>query len=139
MIREFTMKMYYDVDDGLIEKGLPSTKESEQIVHDQLENIYGDEIGFDVLRVQCQDYKDEYTCKLMREFLNGLKEPKETKQVWRKMAGVFTSGGDPAYECPVCGNGRHVYGIESLEPHKRCRDCGTELVYPWEVEQKSLT
>lgn len=64
-----------------------------------------------------------------------MEELKKHKMTWRKTLGVFTPGGDPAYECPVCGKGFHVYGIESLEPHKKCRDCGTELFYPWEVEQ----
>lgn len=63
-----------------------------------------------------------------------VEELRKHKKTWRKIGGVFTPGGDPAYECPVCGEGFHVYGIESPEPHKRCRDCGVELFYPWEVK-----
>ena len=32
---------------------------------------------------------------------------------WVKARGIWcTPGGDPVWECSVCGNGRHVYGIE---------------------------
>lgn len=75
---------------------------------------------------------DKLYCQLGYD--RAVEELRKHKKTWRKMVGVFTPGGDPAYECPVCGKGSHVYGIESLEPHKRCRDCGAELFYPWEVE-----
>ena len=48
----------------------------------------------------------------------------------------FTPGGDPLWQCPVCGSGLHVYGVEEegLPGAKkdRCPDCGQELKYPWE-------
>lgn len=57
-----------------------------------------------------------------------------TKQKWIKSIGVVTPGGDPAYECPVCGKGNHVYGIENNHPEHKCSDCGAMLIYPWESE-----
>lgn len=53
--------------------------------------------------------------------------------IWKKVFYTMTPGGDPLWECPLCHNGRHVYGVE--EPEKCthiCRDCGAELIYPWE-------
>lgn len=31
---------------------------------------------------------------------------------WVKVNGYATPGGDPVWQCSVCGKGRHVYGIE---------------------------
>ena len=42
----------------------------------------------------------------------------------------FTPGGDPLWSCPRCGNGKHVYGIESPYRENKCKDCGLELRYP---------
>lgn len=40
----------------------------------------------------------------------------------------FTPGGDPVWICPVCGGGRHVYGIENAnEPKTECPDCKTKI------------
>ena len=50
---------------------------------------------------------------------------------WQHEHGVVTAGGDPAYKCPRCKHGYHVYGIE----HRRdqqviCHDCGCFNIYP---------
>lgn len=70
---------------------------------------------------------DKLYCEL--GYNRAAEELKKSKRVWKKVLGVCTPGGDPAYECPVCGKGSHIYGVESPEPHNRCRDCGTELSY----------
>ena len=36
----------------------------------------------------------------------------------------FTPGGDPLWCCPVCGEGKHVYGIETPVKQYVCKDCG---------------
>lgn len=52
---------------------------------------------------------------------------------WYKVFYTVIPGGDPLWECPVCKNGRHTYGIETLENYtNQCRDCGAKLIYPWE-------
>ena len=48
---------------------------------------------------------------------------------WKPLHGVFTPGGDPAYECPVCGKGSHCYGVENPKAYDVCPNCGTELKY----------
>lgn len=48
---------------------------------------------------------------------------------WRKRVGVVTPGGDPAYECPFCGGGVHINGIECREHLDYCPDCGARLEY----------
>lgn len=54
--------------------------------------------------------------------------------IWKKVFYTITPGGDPLWECPLCHNGRHVYGTEDSEKYTHiCRDCGAELIYPWEV------
>lgn len=53
--------------------------------------------------------------------------------VWKECTeNLFTPGGDPVWECPICGKGKHVYGIENAdEVHDECPDCHTKLIYPW--------
>lgn len=62
----------------------------------------------------------------------------EENLVWEKIHGVFTGGGDPAWKCPICGKGEHVYGIEHIyEWTHKCKDCGTEKIYyPWEKDEE---
>lgn len=60
-------------------------------------------------------------------------------QTWIEAEGIFCApGGDPVWECPSCGGGRHVYGVKEFSipnAHKdRCPDCGAFLQYPWEAE-----
>ena len=51
---------------------------------------------------------------------------KDTTHSW------ITPGGDPVWICPVCGGGRHVYGIESREQKLVCPDCGNKIEgYKW--------
>lgn len=54
---------------------------------------------------------------------------------WRKSDQRFvTPGGDPVWQCPVCGY-THVYGVEHQYNYARvCRSCGAELKYPHEKE-----
>lgn len=56
--------------------------------------------------------------------------------VWKECTeNLFTPGGDPVWECPICGKGRHVYGIENAdEPKYICPDCNSDLLYPWEAK-----
>lgn len=56
-----------------------------------------------------------------------------SKESWKRVFGPCTPGGDPVWICPVCGKGRHVYGIEFAQNYRiQCPDCGTKLKYPWE-------
>ena len=32
--------------------------------------------------------------------------------IWKKVFYTITPGGDPLWECPLCHNGRHVYGVD---------------------------
>lgn len=51
-------------------------------------------------------------------------------KMWRQVKeSMVTLGGDPVWECPDCGQGRHVYGIEMNEPLSNCPNCGVELRY----------
>ena len=51
---------------------------------------------------------------------------------WEHVHGVVTAGGDPAYRCPKCGKGYHVYGIEHLKDRRAfCPDCGHWNIYPY--------
>ena len=49
---------------------------------------------------------------------------------WEKVHGVITPGGDPAWKCPICGKGEHIYGVEH-ENNKldSCPNCGASLTY----------
>lgn len=50
---------------------------------------------------------------------------------------VCTPGGDPLWECGNCGCGEHVYGIETSNNFRRtCPDCGSENLYPWELNKE---
>lgn len=60
----------------------------------------------------------------------------ERPMLWQKRLGYITPGGDPVWECPVCGY-THVYGIEHQYNYARvCRGCGAELKYPHEKEME---
>lgn len=51
--------------------------------------------------------------------------------LWQHVHGVLTPGGDPAWVCPNCGGGQHVYGVENINhPVKVCPNCGVSLKYP---------
>ena len=54
-------------------------------------------------------------------------------KIWEEVhENLFTPGGDPIWQCPVCKGGRHVYGIENAdEIYDECPDCHTKLIYPW--------
>ena len=55
------------------------------------------------------------------------------RKLWLKKKGVITPGGDPAWYCPVCKKGNHVYGIEHARNYMhKCPDCNANLKYPWE-------
>lgn len=56
--------------------------------------------------------------------------------VWKQVHGLITPGGDPYWECPVCGEGGHLYGVECPKNYTHeCRNCGSKVIYPWEVEE----
>ena len=88
----------------------------------------------DVIPNHTDDYWeiDKFYCQLAYD--RTVEELRKHKKTWRKIEGIVTPGGDPAFECPKCGKGKHIFSVFSVEPHKRCRDCGAELIYPWEVE-----
>lgn len=54
-------------------------------------------------------------------------------KIWEEVhENLFTPGGDPVWQCPICKGGRHVYGVENAdEIHDECPDCHTKLIYPW--------
>lgn len=55
---------------------------------------------------------------------------------WEQLHGYFTPGGDPVFRCFNCGGDEHLYGIESLgNYHHKCKDCGADMMYPWEGMQ----
>lgn len=59
------------------------------------------------------------------------------KRFWEKSKkAVLTPGGDPLWKCPICGNGKHVYGVESDDFRDHCSDCGVVLFYPWLTESE---
>ena len=89
----------------------------------------------DDLEVNCSnDYwvADKLFCQLAYD--RAVKELRNSKKTWEKIEGCSALDGNPAFRCPKCGKGAHIYRVVSTEPQERCRDCGTELVYPWEVE-----
>lgn len=47
---------------------------------------------------------------------------------------LVTPGGDPVYECPICGY-RHIYGVEHTTMLEECPQCKTKLKYPWQKEK----
>lgn len=56
--------------------------------------------------------------------------------IWEKVFGVITPGGDTCWKCPICGKGIHVMGIETIKNHTNiCKDCGAIIYYPWEKEK----
>ena len=57
------------------------------------------------------------------------------KAIWKQVKeNLVTPGGDPCWECPICGHSRHVYGVENINnPKYKCEYCGKELKYPFEV------
>lgn len=57
---------------------------------------------------------------------------------WVEMSGYVTEGGDTVWKCPICGKGKHVYGIEHLSNYThKCSDCGALLIYPWENDNQN--
>lgn len=55
---------------------------------------------------------------------------------WKEVHEVLTPGGDPVWECPVCGD-KHLYGVETPENHKNvCSSCGANVFYPWEKPEE---
>lgn len=53
--------------------------------------------------------------------------------IWQKVMGVATPGGDPCWECPVCGKGHHIMGIETQYNHTNvCKDCGAVVFYSFQ-------
>ena len=59
---------------------------------------------------------------------------------WKKHegGGFTTPGGDPVWECSVCGGDTHVMGVETTHNwHRRCKDCGSINRYPWELTTRS--
>ena len=54
---------------------------------------------------------------------------------WEEEKGDYlTPGGDPAWKCPKCGKGEHVYGVESPGKKEFCPDCKARLFYPQDVK-----
>lgn len=54
--------------------------------------------------------------------------------IWKKVCGYATPGGDPVWQCPVCHKGEHVMGIETLQNYTNiCKDCGAEVHYDFEI------
>lgn len=63
-----------------------------------------------------------------------------SKGVWVKAIGMATAGGDPAWECSLCGGGTHVFGIEHIWNYRSvCPDCGNKIRYPWEIRDEQIT
>ena len=55
----------------------------------------------------------------------------KTVGIWKHALGhFFTGGGDPVWECPRCGKGTHVHGIEHPKRIEACENCGMLLDYP---------
>lgn len=53
--------------------------------------------------------------------------------IWRKVRGAATPGGDPCWECPVCGGGHHVMGIETQNNFTNiCSNCGAIVFYDFQ-------
>lgn len=65
---------------------------------------------------------------------------KRTIGYWIKVSGFVTPGGDPVWQCSVCGKGRHVYGIEAstynsdVSDHQwvACPNCGSLMEEQWD-------
>lgn len=58
--------------------------------------------------------------------------------VWIKVHGYCTPGGDPVWECPHC-KAKHVYGVENHDKQEICENCGQRNYYPWEVKNDNNT
>ena len=57
-------------------------------------------------------------------------------QIWEKVKGVLTPGGEPCYRCPKCGF-EHLHGIENQNFYNRCPNCNSIIIYPW--QEKDVT
>ncbi len=69
MIREITVKMYFDVDD---EYDLTPSKRVEAIVKEELKEIYCDDEGYRYIKVRCEDYNDERSVEIMKNYIEEL-------------------------------------------------------------------
>lgn len=79
MIREITVKMYYNIDEEMVKKDLlevVSKERVEELIKDQLTNIYCDDIGFECVETSCLDYKKEdgASHKLIQWHIDEIKE-----------------------------------------------------------------
>ena len=54
--------------------------------------------------------------------------------IWIKVPGYCTPGGDPVWACPNCKGTEHVNGIEIVNHKKYCEFCGQRNYYPWEAD-----
>lgn len=53
---------------------------------------------------------------------------KRQKGKWIRVDGVVTAGGEPYYECSICGKGGHCIGVEHLRSHPNvCPNCGADM------------
>lgn len=71
------------------------------------------------LNLKCRElFRDEKIADAIYRYLcDGIEEcedaePKRKTGEWVEVHGFCTPGGDPVWQCSVCGKGRHVYGIE---------------------------
>ena len=55
--------------------------------------------------------------------------------IWIKVYGHITPGGDPVYQCPHC-KATHIYGIEHPYKQEKCENCGQRNYYPWEKQDE---
>ena len=80
-----------------------------------------------MIKLQC-------TVSMQRRHLGRVKKGGQCmneSRVWVATNGVLTPGGDPLWHCPSCGEGKHLYGIESPEGYStKCSNCGIPLIYP---------
>lgn len=54
------------------------------------------------------------------------------RNMWIKISGYATAGGDPVYECGNCHVANHAYGVEHPKKKLYCEVCGSRNIYPWE-------
>lgn len=97
--------------------------------NDMADNILKDACDFILENEELLDKFIEYVPYFVGESDIRKAAGKVTRSKWKKRVGVVTPGGDPAYECPCCGGGRHLNGIEFREEWDYCPDCGQRLEY----------
>lgn len=109
-----------------------------KILVDNLCYAYCDNCGNELYEDNCDGCHRKYqNWKLSRETADSIAEEicHKTKSKWVKVHGYVTPGGDPVWQCPKCGKGIHVYGIEhgtygaDIAEHQwvSCPNCGTEM------------